>query len=38
MAEKKRVSDYGEVFTSEREVTAMLNLVKQETERWTKLI
>ncbi len=30
---KKRVADHGEVFTSEREVNAMLNLVKQETER-----
>lgn len=30
---KKRVSDHGEVFTSEREVNAMLDLVKQETER-----
>ena len=30
---KQRVSDHGEVFTSEREVNAMLNLVKQETER-----
>jgi hypothetical protein len=30
---KKRVADYGEVFTSEREVNAMLDLVKQETER-----
>lgn len=30
---KQRVSDYGEVFTSEREVNAMLDLVKQETER-----
>ncbi len=30
---KKRVTDHGEVFTSEREVTAMLDLVKQETER-----
>ncbi len=30
---KKRVTDYGEVFTSEREVNAMLDLVKQETER-----
>jgi len=30
---KKRVSDYGEVFTAEREVNAMLDLVKQETER-----
>lgn len=30
---KQRVSDYGEVFTGEREVNAMLDLVKQETER-----
>ena len=30
---KKRVSDHGEVFTSDREVNAMLNLVKQETVR-----
>ena len=30
---KKRVTDYGEVFTSEREVNAMLDLVKQETLR-----
>ncbi len=30
---KKRVADHGEVFTSEREVAAMLDLVKQETER-----
>lgn len=30
---KKRVTDHGEVFTSDREVNAMLNLVKQETER-----
>ena len=30
---KKRVSDHGEVFTAEREVNAMLDLVKQETER-----
>lgn len=30
---KKRVRDYGEVFTSEREVNAMLDLVKNETER-----
>ena len=30
---KKRVSDHGEVFTSEREVNAMLDLVKQETDR-----
>lgn len=30
---KKRVADHGEVFTSEREVNAMLDLMKQETER-----
>lgn len=30
---KQRVSDHGEVYTSEREVDAMLDLVKQETER-----
>ena len=30
---KKRVADHGEVFTNEREVNAMLDLVKQETER-----
>jgi SAM-dependent methyltransferase len=30
---KQRVSDHGEVFTNSREVNAMLNLVKQETER-----
>jgi len=30
---KKRVADHGEVFTSKREVNAMLDLVKQETER-----
>lgn len=30
---KKRVSDHGEVFTNKREVNAMLDLVKQETER-----
>lgn len=30
---KKRVVDHGEVFTSEREVNAMLDLVKHETER-----
>ena len=29
---KKRVTDHGEVFTSEREVNAMLDLVKNETE------
>ena len=30
---KERVADFGEVFTAEREVNAMLDLVKQETER-----
>ncbi len=30
---KKRVADHGEVFTAEREVNAMLDLVKQETDR-----
>lgn len=30
---KNRVADYGEVFTNEREVNAMLDLVKHETER-----
>ena len=30
---KKRVTDYGEVYTQKREVTAMLDLVRQETER-----
>lgn len=30
---KQRVSDHGEVYTHEREVNAMLDLVKQETER-----
>lgn len=30
---KSRVRDHGEVFTSEREVNAMLDLVKNETER-----
>jgi len=30
---KKRVAEHGEVFTNEREVKAMLDLVKQETER-----
>jgi len=30
---KKRVADHGEVYTAEREVKAMLDLVKQETER-----
>lgn len=30
---KKRVADHGEVFTDEREVNAMLDMVKQEEER-----
>lgn len=30
---RKRVSDHGEVFTSDREVNAMLDLVKDESER-----
>ena len=30
---KKRVADHGEVFTRQREVNAMLDLVEQETER-----
>lgn len=30
---KQRVADHGEVFTSDREVNAMLDMVKQETER-----
>jgi hypothetical protein len=30
---RQRVADHGEVFTSPREVNAMLDLVKQETER-----
>lgn len=30
---KKRITDHGEVFTNEREVNAMLDLVKHETER-----
>jgi hypothetical protein len=30
---KERITDHGEVFTSDREVNAMLDLVKQETER-----
>jgi len=30
---KQRVADHGEVLTHEREVNAMLDLVKQETER-----
>ena len=30
---RKRVVDHGEVFTNEREVKAMCDLVKDETER-----
>ena len=30
---KQRVAEHGEVMTGEREVNAMLDLVKQETER-----
>ena len=30
---RKRVTDHGEVFTAQREVNAMLDLVKQETQR-----
>ena len=30
---KQRVAAHGEVFTAEREVNAMLDLVKRETER-----
>lgn len=30
---KQRIADHGEVFTSHREVNAMLDLVKQETDR-----
>ncbi|MHC6202237.1 hypothetical protein ACYULU_03475 [Breznakiellaceae bacterium SP9] len=30
---KQRVADYGEVYTAKREVNAMLDMVKQETER-----
>lgn len=30
---KKRVQDHGEVYTNPREVNAMLDLVKHETER-----
>jgi hypothetical protein len=30
---KKRVADHGEVYTGQREVNAMLDLVRQETER-----
>ena len=30
---KKRVAEHGEVFTADREVNAMIDLVKQESER-----
>ena len=30
---KQRVEEHGEVFTNEREVNDMLDMVKQETER-----
>lgn len=30
---RQRVAEHGEVFTAEREVKAMCDLVKQETER-----
>ena len=30
---RERVAEHGEVFTAEREVNAMLDLVKQETDR-----
>ena len=30
---KKRVTDHGEVYTRDREIYAMLNLVQQETQR-----
>ena len=30
---RARVADHGEVFTADREVNAMLDLVKQDTER-----
>ena len=33
MKSKQRVADHGEVFTAEREVKAMCDLVKPETER-----
>ena len=32
---KKRVADHGEVLTGKREVNAMLDLVKPETDRWS---
>lgn len=35
---RQRVADHGEVFTAEREVKAMCDLVKQETERIEKPI
>ena len=31
MENKKRIKDYGEVFTQKREVDSILNLVKNET-------
>ena len=33
LVSRKRVADHGEVYTAKREVNAMLDLVKQETER-----
>jgi hypothetical protein len=33
LVSRRRVADFGEVYTGEREVNAMLDLVKQETER-----
>jgi hypothetical protein len=33
---KQRVTDHGEVLTGKREVNAMLDLVKSETERMTR--
>ena len=33
---KQRVADHGEVFTAEREVNAMLDLVKQEGISWRR--
>jgi type I restriction-modification system DNA methylase subunit len=30
---RKRIADHGEVYTAKRQVTAMLDLVKQETMR-----
>ena len=32
---KKRVADFGEVYTNEREVNAMVDLVKEEAEKIT---